>query len=115
MDLFQESFKNKFGKLKPYFFKFESNAQHFRIHYQAKNVVSGNYPHIGVTAREGIHVLYRNKGTVQWLNVDAFTSRNSPIAVNMKYLAQNNQDYEILIYGPLLCDFSRYAFCWWNS
>lgn len=59
---------------------------------------------MGVTAREGIHVLYRIEGTTQWFNVDAYTSRNSPMNVNMKFLAQNGQPYEILIYGPVFSE-----------
>ncbi|MBR3139913.1 MAG: hypothetical protein IKF11_03480 [Methanobrevibacter sp.] len=78
--------------------------QQFRIHYQSKNNISENYPHMGVTAREGIHVLYRIEGTTQWFNVDAYTSRNSPMNVNMKFLAQNGQPYEILIYGPVFSE-----------
>ena len=101
LDLIQGSLNNG---VKPYIFKFKCNAQKFRIHYQAKNILQGNYPHMGVTAREGIHVLYRIEGNTQWLNVDAYTSRNSPINVNMKYLAQIDQFYEILIYGPVLGD-----------
>lgn len=103
-DLYQESLKNKNANVKPFIFKFKTNVERFRIHYQTKNVIAGNYPHIGVTVREGIHVLYRHEGKSQWLNVDAFTSRNSPISVNMKYLASENQFYEILIYGPVLSE-----------
>lgn len=103
MDLLHESLKNKDKNMKPYIFMFKANVQQFKIHYQIKNVLYGNYPHMGVTAREGIHVLYRIEGTKQWFNVDAFTARNSPVTVNMKYLA-NNQYYEILIYGPALCE-----------
>ena len=101
LDLFQENLNKA---IKPYIFKFKTNVQKFRIHYQSKNVSTGNYPHMGVTVREGIHVLYRIEGNVQWLNVDAYTARNSPIDVNMKYLASENQTYEILIYGPVLSE-----------
>ena len=104
MDLYQESLKNNEGNIKPAIFMFKANVERFRIHYQTKNLIPGNYPHLGVTVREGIHVLYRIEGDSQWLNVDAFTSRNSPISVNMKYLAEENQIYEILIYGPVLSE-----------
>ena len=95
---------NNGNSAKPYFFKFESDAQRFKIHYQIPDEISGNFPHMGVTAREGIHVLYRIAGTTQWLNVDAYTYRNSPITVNMKYLANIGQSYEILIYGPVFSE-----------
>lgn len=103
LDLFQESV-NDSSQPHNYIFKFEADVQRFKIHYQIKNKLSGNYPHMGVTAREGIHVLYRITGTKQWFNVDAYTSRNSPITVNMKYLAKTDQSYEILIYGPALSE-----------
>jgi hypothetical protein len=83
LDLFQESIIND-NSIKPCIFRFEADVQRFKIHYQIKDELSGNYPHMGVTAREGLHVLYRITGTEQWLNVDAYTSRNSPIPVNMK-------------------------------
>ena len=103
LDLFQESMIND-NSIKPCIFRFEADVQRFKIHYQNKDEPSGNYPHMGVTAREGLHVMYRITGTTQWLNVDAYTSRNSPITVNMKYLAQAGKTYEILIYGPVLSD-----------
>lgn len=103
LDLLQESLNNG-NSVKPHIFKFEADAQRFRIHYQIPDELSGNYPHMGVTAREGIHVLYRISGTTQWLNVDAYTYRNSPINVNMKYLANDDQSYEILIYGPVFSE-----------
>ena len=103
LDLIQKSVNNS-NSVKPYIFKFETDVQVFRIHFQTRNVLSGNYPHMGVTAREGIHVLYRISGTSQWFNVDAYSSRNSPVDVNMKYLAHAGEPYEILIYGPVLSE-----------
>ena len=103
LDLLQESLNNG-NPVKSHIFKFEADAQRFRIHYQIHDELSGNYPHMGVTAREGIHILYRITGTTQWLNVDAYTHRNSPINVNMKYLADIGQSYEILIYGPVFSE-----------
>ncbi len=103
LDLFEESVNNS-NSVKPYLFKFETDVQRFKIHFQTRNAPSGNYPHMGVTAREGIHVLYRIAGTTQWFNVDAYSPRNSPVNVNMKYLAQIGESYEILIYGPVLSE-----------
>lgn len=90
--------------IRPHIFKFEADSQRFKIHYQIQDELSQNFPHMGVTAREGIHVLYRIAGTTQWLNVDAYTYRNSPINVNMKYLAHIDESYEILIYGPVFSE-----------
>ena len=67
----------------------------------------GNFPHFGVTAREGIHILYRYPNTKNWFNVDAFSSRNSPITVNMKYIIKEDEEYEILIYKPILSEISK--------
>ena len=67
----------------------------------------GNFPHFGVIAREGIHILYRYPNTKNWFNVDAFSSRNSPITVNMKYIIKGDEEYEILIYKPILSEISK--------
>lgn len=57
---------------------------------------------MGITAREGIHILYRCQNIKNWFNVDAFSSNNTPILINMNYLIKNNEKYEILIYEPIL-------------
>ena len=86
---------------------FKTNAPNFKIYYTVKNKYDGNYPHFGVTAREGIHILYRYPNTKNWFNVDAFSSKNSPIHVNMKYIIRNNEEYEILIYKPKLSEITQ--------
>lgn len=89
---------------KPTILNFITDAQTFIIHLKIKNKIPGNYPHIGITAREGIHILYRLLNTKQWYNIDACSSRNSPITVNMKQIIGKNEKYEIMIYGPILSE-----------
>lgn len=92
---------------RPHIINFKTNAQNFKIYYSVKNTVNGNFPHFGITAREGIHLLYRYQNTKNWFNVDAFSSRNSPISVNMKHIIKEDEEYEILIYEPLLSEVSE--------
>ena len=58
---------------------------------------SGNYPHIGITAREGIHILYKPQYNDNWFNVDAFSPKNSPMHINMKYMIKENEEYNKVI------------------
>ena len=38
---------------------FFTDAQRFVINYAVDEVKAGNFPHVGITAREGLAVLYR--------------------------------------------------------
>ncbi|MFM5882144.1 hypothetical protein [Methanobrevibacter gottschalkii] len=82
-------------------FVFETNAQNFKINYSIKDVIHGNFPHVGITAREGICVLYFSPIKKTWLNVDVYT-RSSSVNVLMSHMVEKGQNYKIMIYGPIL-------------
>lgn len=94
-----EECQNDFSN--PKVFLFETDAQSFKINYDLINPVRGNFPHVGITAREGLCVLYYSPKEKTWLNVDVYT-RNSQVTVLMSHMVDKGQRYKIMIYGPIL-------------
>lgn len=87
-------------------FKFKTDAQVFKIILEIEDKINGFFPHIGVCAREGIMVLYKNTDGKTWLNVDAYTTRSNT-EVNMTHIIDEGEEYEVLIYGPILSKISK--------
>jgi hypothetical protein len=63
--------------------------------------INGFYPHVGLSAKKGLLLLYKTSDNENWLNVDAITSRHNS-TVNMTHLVKKGEEYEILAYGPIL-------------
>lgn len=82
-------------------FKFKTNAPTFSIELTVKEQINGFYPHVGLSAKKGLMLLYKTKDSENWFNVDAFTSRHNT-NVNMTHLVKKGEEYEILVYGPIL-------------
>lgn len=82
-------------------YKFRTNAPNFKINYTINHSVRGNYPHFGISAREGLMVLYRFVDEDIWFNLDAF-ARFSGVVASMDYITDGNRFYDVLIYGPNL-------------
>ncbi len=87
---------------------FFTDAQRFVINYAVDEVKAGNFPHVGITAREGLAVLYRkckedtkNNCSEPWMPVDLL-SRDYHVSVNMSHMIRKTEKYEVLIYGPIL-------------
>lgn len=92
-------------------YKLYTNCKNFKLTYAVNNKARGNYPHVGVTAREGICVLYKYPDKNIWYNLDTFARRN-PVPIMMKnYNIQkhttDNSEYELMILGPLFGDISK--------
>lgn len=87
-------------------YKFESNARLFTINYEISDIIKGYYPQIGLTAREGITVMYRHAGESQWYNIDCYTIVKS-IKINMNHFIKKGEYYEIMIYGPIIGKLSK--------
>lgn len=85
----------------PATFKFKTNAQKFTINFKIKDVIYGNFPHVGISAHQGIMVLYKKENDASWLNVDAYTERQNS-TIYMHHLVKINEEYEVLIIGPIL-------------
>lgn len=87
-------------------YKFETNAQKFDIIFKITNIQKKFFPHIGITAREGISVMYRLSGTKNWLNIDFFFKKSRE-RINMSCYVDEGQTYEILIYSPIIAQISK--------
>lgn len=91
---------------------FRTNAARFSLEYTVTDKKAGNYPHVGITAQEGLAVLYRRckDGICScWYPVDLL-SKVYQIEVNMSHMIKDREMYEILIYGPILAHLAR-LFC----
>lgn len=87
-------------------FKIKLNSQKFKLFYKNKNIKKGYYPQVGITARQGISLLYKFPDSDTWYNLDSYGKRKN-IAVNMKTYnidkhIENNEPYELMIIGPIL-------------
>ena len=82
-------------------YKFRTNATNFKIHFKIENSVVGNYPHFGLSAREGILLVYKFIDEDYWFNVDAYARRND-VAVNMAHITDGKRMYDVIVYGPNL-------------
>lgn len=87
-------------------YKFRSNARTFEIEFEVTDIVKGFFPHIGITAREGICVMYKHSNDSNWYNIDCFLS-DSPIQIDMTEFISNDESYEIIIYCPIICKFTK--------
>ena len=48
-------------------FKFRTNASSFDINYDIEEAVRGNYPQFGLSAREGLLLVYRFVDESNWI------------------------------------------------
>lgn len=101
LNLLEECMCNEFSN--PQIFLFETDAQSFKIDYNIINPIKGNFPHVGITAREGICVLYFSPVEKTWLNLDVYT-RRSPVEVLMSHMVEKGFKYQVMIYGPILSE-----------
>lgn len=85
----------------PYIFRFKTNAKNFKINMEISNKVKKDYPQLGITAIEGVLIMFRLKGKKSWYNFDAY-SRKPLFNVNMARIINDDSEYEVLIYGPML-------------
>ncbi|RAP52092.1 MAG: hypothetical protein BZ137_09235 [Methanosphaera sp. rholeuAM130] len=84
-------------------YHFKINANRFQIHYKVTNIKEGYYPHLGVTAREGLVLLYKHPQKELWASIEAYHNSNLGY-VNMSHMLSDNISYEVLLYTPLLSD-----------
>ena len=86
---------------RPIIINFKTNAKLFKINFEVSNIVSGNYPHIGVTAREGVSILYKRLNEDLYFNADVM-SRHKSFTIDFREILPNDDFYKVLIYGPIL-------------
>ena len=90
----------------PFVYKLRTNAPTFKIFYELEYVKKGTFPHVGVTAREGLLVMFKRPKDKSWMVINAY-SRKSPATISMKPLINKDEVYDILIYGPMMAKFSE--------
>lgn len=106
LDLLKNKDLNKNHEFNHSIFKIKLNSQQFKLFYEIKNIKKGYYPQVGITARQGILILYKYPDSNIWQNLDSY-SRRKHISINMKTYnidkhTKNNETYELLIIGPIL-------------
>ncbi|AWX32299.1 hypothetical protein [Methanosphaera sp. BMS] len=97
IDFLKEDEENK--KNAVYFL--HSNSPKLSIEYVISEKINGNFPHLGISVREGIHVMYKTKKHSNWLNVEQY-ARHSNVHVPMFNYIEKNEEYDLMIYGPIL-------------
>ncbi len=90
----------------PFVYRLRTNATNFKIFYELEYVRKGTFPHVGVTAREGLLVMFKRPEDKSWMVINAY-SRKSPVTISMKPLVENDEEYDLLIYGPMMATFSE--------
>ena len=86
---------------RPIIINFKTNAKIFKVNFELSNIVKGNFPHVGVTAREGIAVLYRRLNEKNYYNMDVM-SRHKSFTLDFREILPGDDFFEVLIYGPIL-------------
>ncbi|WP_323735649.1 SGNH/GDSL hydrolase N-terminal domain-containing protein [Methanosphaera sp. ISO3-F5] len=87
-------------------YKFETNATEFDIIFKITDIKKRFFPHVGITAREGISVMYRLTGTQNWCNIDFFFKKPRE-TIDMSCYVDEGENYEILIYVPIIARISQ--------
>ena len=87
-------------------FKFRTNATIFKISYDIREPVKGDYPQFGLSAREGLLLLYKFIDEYNWYNLDAY-ARKKDVSVKMTHISDGERYYDVIIYGPNLTHLSK--------
>lgn len=85
---------------------FFTSGSRLIIKHRTSEAVSGNFPHVGITARVGLAVLLRNvnemlEPTSAWKPVELLANKEEE-AVNLSHIVPKGTKYQIGIYGPIL-------------
>lgn len=83
--------------------RFITNSRKIIIRYNISEEISGNFPHVGITARKGLSILYRKTDENLWRTVDCIYSRGSgEFQFDMQRFAHIDQNQEIMLCLPML-------------
>ena len=82
-------------------YRFKINTNRFRIHYKISDIKKFDCPILGLSAREGILVLYKHPVRDVWTNIKTF-NKTGNANINLSQSVDNNIFYEVIIYSPLL-------------
>ena len=84
----------------PWLFKLELNAKSFDLYYEVMDVKYQTMPHVGISAREGLLVMYRRQSKPFWTVVDVF-ARSKKEHIDMRHLVDDKENYSVFIIGPM--------------
>lgn len=106
LDLLQNKNSEKNNEYDQSIYKIKLNSPEFRISYEITKIQKGYYPQVGITARQGILILYKYPDNNTWHNLDSY-SRRKNININMKTYnidkhVKDNETYELMIISPIL-------------
>ena len=87
-------------------FRFKTNADTIIIKYSIKNIQTGNFPHLGITARQGFSILYKPCNSQFWKHIDCISSvkKEDVYTKEMRRYDIDTDFYEIMILSPILSD-----------
>ena len=87
-------------------FKFRTNTTTFKIKYNIKEPVRSNFAQFGLSAREGLLLVYKFIDEYNWYNLDAY-ARKSEVFVKMTHITDGERFYDVIVYGPNLTSLSK--------
>ena len=79
---------------------FFTNSPLFKLEYVITDKKTGNFPHVGVSVREGLSIYYQTP-TGGWRPYD-LVSRGTIYVVDLRQRIENPKKIELMIYGPIL-------------
>lgn len=84
-------------------YKFEADAPSFEVDFEVVGVIRSFFPHMGLSSREGLSIMYRTSDDNIWYNIGNY-ALDTPFTINMANFVEEGQLYEILIYGPIIAN-----------
>ena len=85
--------------------RFITDSPEVKICYSVTPPLTGNYPHVGISAQRGISCSYRRIKEVFWHNIDCFYSRsdNGEALIQSHRCVENGELYELAVFLPIKC------------
>ena len=91
--------------------RFITNSPKIKIVYSITNPISGNFPHVGITAQRGLSCSYRRIDENHWRNVDCFNYRDGSageIQIPTNIWNPRSNLFEMIVYFPINCFITRF-------
>ena len=79
-------------------YKFKSNSKKITINYEVSGIVKGYFPQIGLSAREGICILYRSTNDSQWYNIECSYNTSSKFDAKTYHVTYHDVNYLQQVY-----------------
>lgn len=81
-----------------------TNARKFIIKFSICDQIIGNYPHVGISAQNGITVLYSTDEGKKWYTIECIDSRDNHnyLIIDMNKFLVTQEKIQIIITSPIL-------------